>query len=299
MPMRHPRSYVLLSLLLSLVCRSSIGVEVQPPDLRRELFQGVTYVRESRLKPRPLVIRVLLVDLNAPGVSVFVTPAERVKGGRVRARTTSQFLQAFHLQAAVNASNFTPYRSASPTDYYPRAGDPVTPDGSWASNGHVYARGDDVRFPAIYITRDNRVSFESPARGLWNATAGKGTMIDHGVANVQASPVNHTLHPRTAVAVDQVGKTLILLVVDGRQAGYSEGVTVAELADIAREFGAYSGINLDGGGSTAMVVAGQRGKAEVLNSPIDHGVPGSERCVATHLGIRACPLMHGSGGSLE
>ena len=39
------------------------------------------------------------------------------------------------------------------------------------------------------------------------------------------------------------------VLVDGRQTGYSKGVTIAELAEIVAELGCKSAYNLDGGGS--------------------------------------------------
>jgi hypothetical protein len=236
----------LLAMMLLLAAFASVAqapvIRSQPPNVRRELFRGVMYVRQARSKPRPLVVHVLIVNLRDRDVRFVVTPEERMEGGRVRARTTSGFLHEFRLQAAVNASNFTT-TAAMPGGTYPGAGYPATPDGTWASEGSIFARGDDVRWPAIYISQDNHVTFEAPATGAYNALAGKGTIITRGATTVGDAPVNHALHPRTAVAVDRSGRRLILLVVDGRQPLYSEGVTVAELADIARKFGAYTGIN--------------------------------------------------------
>ena len=44
-------------------------------------------------------------------------------------------------------------------------------------------------------------------------------------------------------------------------------------------------MNLDGGGSSTLVVEGPDGEPRVLNSPIDNYIPGRERPVANHLGI--------------
>lgn len=78
--------------------------------------------------------------------------------------------------------------------------------------------------------------------------------------------------PRTAVGIKADGK-VILLVVDGRQS-HSIGATLAETAQLLQKFGAVSGFNLDGGGSSEMVVQGQ-----VVNSPSD----GRERAVGSAL----------------
>lgn len=60
------------------------------------------------------------------------------------------------------------------------------------------------------------------------------------------------VHPRTAAGVNADGD-LILMVVDGRQPE-SRGVSLEELATLMIEVGAVTAINLDGGGSSALVV---------------------------------------------
>jgi exopolysaccharide biosynthesis protein len=86
--------------------------------------------------------------------------------------------------------------------------------------------------------------------------------------------------------VDEEGKTLWLIVVDGRQRGYSEGVTLEELASIAVELRADRALNLDGGGSSTLVIA-DGGGTRMLNSPIHTRVPTRQRPVANHLGVYA------------
>ncbi|MBT4035650.1 MAG: phosphodiester glycosidase family protein [Candidatus Marinimicrobia bacterium] len=68
------------------------------------------------------------------------------------------------------------------------------------------------------------------------------------------------VHPRTAAGVTPEGD-LILLLVDGRQL-ISRGVDLPELANIMLELGCEDAINLDGGGSSALVVNGT-----LLNRP--------------------------------
>ena len=68
-------------------------------------------------------------------------------------------------------------------------------------------------------------------------------------------------HPRTAAGVRADG-TLVFVTVDGRQPETSIGMSIPELTDLMLELGCVSAMNLDGGGSTTMVVNGQ-----VVNSP--------------------------------
>ena len=115
------------------------------------------------------------------------------------------------------------------------------------------------------IIRDGLISIEYAEEGL-----GSGFAEDR--------------HPRTAVGYSQKGETLFLVTVDGRQPGYSVGMSLEELADLmARKLGffarsrgnAYQAINLDGGGSTTMVV-----QQQVVNRPSDQT---GERAVANAL----------------
>ncbi len=98
------------------------------------------------------------------------------------------------------------------------------------------------------------------------------------------------LHPRTAAGVSRDGRYLYLLVIDGRQQGTSEGASTAEVGEWLKLLGAWDGINLDGGGTTTMVVQGADGKPRVLNRPVHLNIPGLERPSASHLGVKAEPL---------
>lgn len=64
-------------------------------------------------------------------------------------------------------------------------------------------------------------------------------------------------HPRTAVAVSMEEPRLFLVVVDGRQGDYSTGMTLPELAGFLESLGAEEALNLDGGGSSVLVVRGR------------------------------------------
>ena len=70
-------------------------------------------------------------------------------------------------------------------------------------------------------------------------------------------------HPRTAIAKLQSG-LILLITVDGRQPGESIGMSLNMLADLLIEFGAVEAINLDGGGSTTMVI-----RNKLVNKPSD------------------------------
>lgn len=91
------------------------------------------------------------------------------------------------------------------------------------------------------------------------------------------------VNPRTAAGYAQNGQRLLLVVIDGRQAGYSVGTTTRETAALLRDLGAREAVNLDGGGSTAMVVRdAASGAIRVVNKPSDAA---GERPVANALAV--------------
>jgi len=108
-------------------------------------------------------------------------------------------------------------------------------------------------------------------------------------AQEEFSPYQLSLrHPRTAVGQTRDGR-IVMLAVDGRQPGYSVGMTNFELALALMRFGVVTGAALDGGGSTTIAYDGK-----VLNRPSD----GKERSVAEALlvhyyGVHA-PTLNGA-----
>lgn len=257
------------------------GRPLQVP-IRQQLFKGVTYSRIVRWSPRALMIHVITVDMKAGGMHFLVTPPEE-NGGQypLRARTTSQFLTEYGVQVAINGDSFSPWWSRGIMDYYPHAGDPVQPQGPAESGGKLYWTSDKP-VPTLYITSRNAFSFIPPAKP-YNAISGERLLITGG--NVRPNLDDAITQPRSAVGYSSNGRYLYLAVVDGRQPFYSEGMTLKELAELMRSLGAHYAMNLDGGGSSTLVVQGPNGQPRVLNSPIDNYIPGRERPVANHLGI--------------
>lgn len=72
-------------------------------------------------------------------------------------------------------------------------------------------------------------------------------------------------HPRTLVGQDRAG-AVWLVTVDGRQPDYSIGMQFTDLQRLADRLSLVDALNLDGGGSTTMVVRGR-----VVNRPSDPG----------------------------
>jgi large repetitive protein len=98
---------------------------------------------------------------------------------------------------------------------------------------------------------------------VFDAVGGMPLLLSDG--RIAVSPDCHTSlcrpNPRTGIGVTADGK-ILLVVVDGRQPKWSVGPTLFGFARIMQDHGAVWALNLDGGGSTTMVVEG-----EVVNRP--------------------------------
>lgn len=254
-----------------------------PEKLTQKIFNGVTYFRQEMQSPRKMVAHVLAVDMRATGLKSLVTPPSHASG-LICTRRTSKFLEEFGLQIAINGDGFSypDQNEFPPSQYCPNGGEPVDVNSYAASRGTVYSQRWESR-PILYINKNNEVSFNQPSGAVFNAISGDRMLVDKGkrAANLESQSVE----PRTAVGLNQNGRWLFMVVIDGRQAGYSQGATFPELADFMISLGSYTALNLDGGGSSAIVIESVMGGPFVLNSPIEGMIPGNEAEVANHLGF--------------
>ncbi|MGG6295861.1 phosphodiester glycosidase family protein [Leptolyngbya sp. AN02str] len=287
------QAIVAIGLMLPLLVYALLAFQLPPrAPYQQMLFPGMDYQRLVFSSPRPYILHLVTVDLTTPGLQAFVTPGRAVdRRGETVARTTSQFLQEFNLQLAVNANYFYPFREKTPWDFYPGVGDRVNVVGQSISNGDRYAPGRDD-WAALCISTSNRAQIAAHGNcpsDTAQAVAGREALLLNGnpiPAKPDAEPDKP--YPRTAIALDTTGTTLWIAIVDGKQPLYSEGVTLAELTRIFQELGADSALNLDGGGSTTLV-ANLHSKPTVLNAPIHTKIPTRERAIANHLGFYSQP----------
>lgn len=249
-----------------------------PAALERTLHPGIVYRRFARTEPRPLVVHVATVALDTPGLALVPTPA--APGGCLPARTTSAFLAEARVQLAVNTQFFYACAGSSELDAL-EPGQLLRPVGVYAVAGEVV-----VEQPwlgnAVYIGPDGAASFEAPPR-IHHAISGRHRLVRDGRAAVVDDGV---LAPRVALGLDAARRHLTVVIVDGRQRGWSEGVTLPELSALLVELGVHDAIELDGGGSATLVAEGEDGRPVVLSSPIHQRIPGRERPVANHLGVQ-------------
>jgi hypothetical protein len=244
----------------------------------KPLFRGVDACQGSAEVPRRLQVQCVRVDLLEPGVSFLVTPRIGHGTNAWAGRTTSEFLREFRCQVALNGSVFSPFAK--------RRGDPIQVLGFSLSRGDCSPSNRDRDALLIGANRHAWIA-HSPhdANGAYNGLSGYFTLLADG----KNTGAMEDRHPRSAVGISRDGRYLFLVAIDGRQPSYSTGASTAEAAEWMRLLGAYNAVNLDGGGSTALVVEGTDGQPQVLNRP-SGPPPGQERRVANHLGVFAQPL---------
>ncbi|MDB9313371.1 phosphodiester glycosidase family protein [Spirulina sp. CS-785/01] len=279
----------ILLVLLPVILYGGLAIQ-RPPrtPLEKQLFSGITYQRIPYDKPRPFLLHLITVDLKTPGLEFFVSPAVKAPNERWKfpAQTTTTFLEKYQLKLAINGSFFTPFYTKHPLDYYPKPGELVYVQGQSISGGIEYSPpGNGWTVLCVTPQQTVEIGGVSCPSDTVQGLAGGYQLIEGGnPARTFTEDEQDNLYPRTAVGVDGTGDTLYLVVIDGRQPWYSQGVSLAELTDILLELGSDRALVLDGGGSTTLAIE-DNGQPKLLNSPIHTRIPLRQRPIANHLGL--------------
>jgi hypothetical protein len=184
--------------------------------------------------------------------------------------------------------------------------DPMVPVRQDSSAGRYVVRtaraGDTVVFgdtlllvvpPAMRarVVAGDTVAVQRRITPVWprETVGGRGVLLIDSVVGADVDKEGNAgfrgLNPRTAAGIARVGTSqrLLLAVIDGRQPGYSVGMTLRQTAELLQSLGAQRAINLDGGGSSAMIVRDHAtGALRVRNKPSD---PTGERAVGNALAV--------------
>jgi hypothetical protein len=153
-----------------------------------------------------------------------------------------------------------------------KAGVPIPPRGAVLMVGRTadsLARAAVMRFrvgDSVRITRRLAPVHPREAVGGRPMLVRDSAVVPEVETEGQASFIAR--NPRTAAGIARNGRRLILAVIDGRQKGYSDGMTLRETADLMRALGARDAINLDGGGSSTLVYRTPAGM-RIANHPSD------------------------------
>jgi exopolysaccharide biosynthesis protein len=276
-----------LGLLLTLPASAQLPTEHPWPE--------VAYHFEKQANP-PEEVHTVVINLSDKKAVIRVAPGGPDPDGPGKWQTTllptTKIAEREKFDIAVNGDFF----------YVPTGKDAegvnaqqIYKDAIWATvagpamtDGDAWAKAKSPR-PVLVVTRAGKLKMISTAEAPPKAKqviAGKDFLVQKGRPlfdpETQYPPHDfHNINPRTAIGIDRKGKKLFLLVVDGRSE-QSTGMTYGQLAREMVKLGCYTAINLDGGGSSTLVIRNRKtGELQVRNHPSDH----RERPVANVLGI--------------
>lgn len=250
-----------------------------------DLFPGIKHVFINTDKPRPLKVNVIRVDLTRKDLGFMTVkrdpdwgkpmpdyPSMPIRTRRVSVRTFMEnaMEQGIDMLVAVNATPWSPWRPPYTHTYANRMG-LVISDGDKIeeANGRpVFLITKNGEFQIRKIAKDEDVSH------IRLALAGFAMILKNG-----KTKGGKDLAPRTAYGLSENNHYMIIMTVDGRMKGISEGLNTKELGEWMRQYGAVIALNMDGGGSTTLVVSDGKGGIRRLTGSIFY------RKVATSLGI--------------
>ncbi len=249
---------------------------------KQELAPGVTWQELSNANPQ-WQIDVIEVDMTNRDVELI--PLFRAVGNVPGAgnQRTSVMAQNADAIAAINAGYYD--TSNFLTNSY------TVIDGQFIGGQSTQMRPENNRSIVGFSGNHQAIPKRTKVRNTFvphdttdwekitDMIAGRGHFVTaNGVVTVHdnegtTASHNDARHPRTMIGYSTDPYKAFLVTIDGRQPGYSVGMTYAECAQLMADLGVEQSISLDGGGSTTAWVKGEG----IVNSPSD----GAERSVVS------------------
>lgn len=234
----------------------------------KPLNEAMTLVSFKKENPLGRVY-VAIVDLTHPRIELKMDEVIDKK------RLTSWFGKEYNCEVAINGE----------------AGETPEPGailGEWTGNyivkGKPILQKDGELRPFLSFNRNNKGTYyeanivdttNTPER--YNTIWGRFDVL---VNNEVVSDPQQRSYTRTVMGIDEAGKTLYLMIADGKRPSYSMGLTYEECGKVMKSLGATNAMACDQGGSTAMYVKAVNG---LINRPADSD--GQERPIYTHFGV--------------
>lgn len=239
------------------------------------VYNGVEYNSGTATSPRLMRAFATRIDLKNPSVWVY---ASHDNGGNpydTLRQTPLDFVNEHGLKCAVNTCFFDLGLSPNTNIF-----------GLLISNGVVASPASTTMESQLCFDIYKNASIASrnyTPTGMYNAV-GTGDQIVSGGINIGPGS---DLQPRTACGLSSDNRYLYMVVVDGRQSGWSDGASWWDMGEWMLSFGAYNASQFDGGGSTCLAISGWWGGG-IVNRPCD----GSPRAVGANLGIGAANIQN-------
>lgn len=251
-------------------------------DTAFNIVPGVTETDLSYInnKGEPMHVFILQADLNYKNIHLeLLTPFNKPVTGRQTITTMIKYRDTTLSQvvAAVNGDFFN-LDNGFPMGIAYKNG--VAVKDTFTNNKDKPQQG--VTFLGTGPQKRPFIGTANDGKGTWSGlsyAAGGGFFVvkDHQIVNQKITAV----HPRTCVGVNTNNK-LFFVVADGRNPQYSMGMDYRQMSEIMMQIGVKDAVNLDGGGSSEMVIRDiKKQSLQVRNKPSD----GSERAISNAWGI--------------
>ena len=260
------------------------GALVKTPDFGGWAHVGVTKGGLGRLVDMTLEASADLNGTAKPVLTINAANAGGTPAGSIVAYTSAwgNQIRGRGMAGVANVAEVL-VKDDKVVEVHPSAGTGAIPDGAY------YLVGRDAGADAIKALQPGdsvKLTYglkDTAAQQLQWAIGTNKPLIQNGVATPQGDT---SVAPRTAIGFKDGGKTMFLLITDGRQAAAAAGTTLAQTAQMLLDLGADTGLNLDGGGSTTLVSRPLGGTTATLrNTPSD----GQERADPTGIGLFVTP----------
>ena len=261
---------------------SKIQILDHKPNLESEKLPDAIIWSETHTSPRPLRIHTLAVKVGSPLFEVAGGIGKDPDGSGPCDATLElpeTLMEQNRLIAAVNGSAFRDFTNPDPHNEKWWVGESVDIRGCIANNSKIVSTNERYRavfwmdkkgIPQISISPNTNDIVVAIADWL-NSSANTNTTGELVRDGIIVAKIPAGLNPRTAIGYSANKKWILMTVVDGRNKGVSEGVTLPELAKIMKNLGCTDAINLDGGGSSILLK--KQGEKYV---PINHPSGGKE-----------------------
>ena len=248
-------------------------------DSTYTLAPGVQALEMKILSSTGLAVKMFVLEVDLKEAHLTMKASSPNEEGKLKTK------QQMTLQALAYDKSGSRVLAAVNGDFFAKDG---TPQGIYYRNGTcLKGTMTDNVCTFFAITKNKRAiigsydEYDTYKENIQEAVGGRVRLMTNG--NVLPQTVT-ALEPRTAIGVTD-DNVVYILVADGRNFWYSNGMRYAEMGAVMKALGAKNAINLDGGGSSTFIIrkiAGfEDGRFAIRNWPYDNG--GVEREVANGL----------------
>ncbi|ATQ14447.1 hypothetical protein BmHG_00847 [Borrelia miyamotoi] len=253
--------YSIILILVSSILSSQKSLNLKDMKMRYEIIKGS--FKESNYVIAKIKNKNLKFIISKPIYDI------KKNNYYFKGQTTSQFLLSNEVDIAINTS---PYEIKENV---------FCPNGLYMYDKKIISNA--KKGQGIIIIKNNQIILNPQQEEIKNSDYGFSgffSLIKNGnyIKNFKKNK-----HPRTIIGTDKENKHLYLITVEGRGTNNSKGISLNEAIDLSLSYGITNSINLDGGGSSTLVIKSNNFSYK-LNSTSNFF--GHERIVPFHLGIK-------------